>query len=73
MTTTKTPTPPVAATPATPPLTRDEKIAVVRAALRKDADSHGIITSHLATDSAILEAATTAVDAIAAAEHGKVI
>lgn len=67
-------TPPAkpAVTPV-PGMTRDEKIAVVRAALRKDADSHGVIASHLATDSAILEAATTAVDALAAAEHGKVI
>lgn len=59
--------------PATPALTRDEKIAVVRTALRKDADSHGVMAAHLVTDSAILEAATIAVDAIAAAEHGKVI
>lgn len=73
MTATKTPPPPTAAKSATPPLTRDEKIAVVRAALRKDADGHGIITSHLATDSAILEAATIAVDAIAVAEHARMI
>jgi hypothetical protein len=52
---------------------RDDRIAAVAAALRKDADSHGFFSSRFVTDAVVLECATVAVDAIAAYEAGKVI
>lgn len=60
------------ATP-TVPSDRADRIAAVSAALRKDANSHGVLSAHLVTDAVILECATVAVDAIAAYENAKVI
>lgn len=52
---------------------RADRIAWLVAALRKDANSHGLLSAHLVTDAVILECATVSVDAIAAYENAKVI
>lgn len=60
------------ATP-TVPSDRADRIAWLTAALRKDANSHGILSAHLVTDAVITECATVSVDAWIAYDNAKVI
>lgn len=52
---------------------RADRIAWLVAALRKDANSHGVLSAHLVTDAIILECATVSVDAWIAYDNAKVI